>query len=150
MRVIIQRVKNAQVIIDNSEEKNIESGLLVFLGIEAADCATDVEWLVNKVLNLRIFNDESEIMNRSLLDSGGGLMVISQFTIMASTKKGNRPSYIRAAKHEHAFPLYELFLKTAKMQLGKKVVSGTFGANMEVSLINDGPVTIQIDSKNKE
>ena len=150
MRVIIQRVKNAQVIIDNSEERNIESGLLVFLGIEAADCATDVEWLVNKVLNLRIFNDESEIMNRSLLDSGGGLMVISQFTIMASTKKGNRPSYIRAAKHEHAFPLYELFLKTAKMQLGKKVVSGTFGANMEVLLINDGPVTIQIDSKNKE
>ena len=150
MRVIIQRVKNAQVIIDKSEERTVESGLLVFLGIEAADCATDVEWLVNKVLNLRIFNDESEIMNRSLLDSGGGLMVISQFTIMASTKKGNRPSYIRAAKHEHAFPLYELFLKTAKMQLGKKVVSGTFGANMEVSLINDGPVTIQIDSKNKE
>ena len=150
MRVIIQRVKNAQVIIDNSEERNIESGLLVFLGIEVADYVSDVEWLVNKVLNLRIFNDESEIMNRSLLDSGGGLMVISQFTIMASTKKGNRPSYIRAAKHEHAFPLYELFLKTAKMQLGKKVVSGTFGANMEVLLINDGPVTIQIDSKNKE
>ena len=150
MRVIIQRVKNAQVIIDKSEERTVESGLLVFLGIEVADYVSDVEWLVNKVLNIRIFNDENEIMNRSLLDSGGELMVISQFTIMASTKKGNRPSYIRAAKHEHAFPLYELFLTTAKMQLGKKVVSGTFGANMEVSLINDGPVTIQIDSKNKE
>ena len=150
MRVIIQRVKNAQVIIDKSEKRTVESGLLVFLGIEAADYASDVEWLVNKVLNLRIFNDENEIMNHSLLDSGGGLMIISQFTIMAYTKKGNRPSYIRAAKHEHAFSLYELFLATAKMKLGKKVVSGTFGANMEVSLINDGPVTIQIDSKNKE
>ena len=150
MRVIIQRVKNVQVIIDNSEERNIESGLLVFLGIEVTDYVSDVEWLVNKVLNLRIFNDENEIMNHSLLDSGGGLMVISQFTIMAYTKKGNRPSYIRAAKHEHAFPLYELFLTSAKIQLGKKVVSGTFGANMEVTLINDGPVTIQIDSKNKE
>jgi D-tyrosyl-tRNA(Tyr) deacylase len=150
MRVIIQRVKNAQVIIDKSEKRTVESGLLVFLGIEAADCASDVEWLVNKILNLRIFNDENEIMNYSLLDSEGGLMVISQFTIMAFTKKGNRPSYIRAAKHEHAFPLYELFLATAKMKLGKKVISGTFGANMEVSLINDGPVTIQIDSKNKE
>ena len=150
MRVIIQRVKNAQVIINKSEKRTVESGLLVFLGIEAADYTSDVKWLVNKVLNLRIFNDENEIMNHSLLDSGGGLMIISQFTIMAYTKNGNRPSYIRAAKHEHAFPLYELFLTNAKMQLGKKVVSGTFGANMEITLINDGPVTIQIDSKNKE
>jgi len=107
-------------------------------------------WLVNKILNLRIFNDDDGIMNESLIDRDGGLMVVSQFTLMASTKKGNRPSYIRAAKHEHAIPLYELFLETAQGQLGKKVVSGIFGADMQVSLVNDGPVTIQIDSKNKE
>jgi len=114
------------------------------------DDSSDISWLVNKVLNLRIFNDNDGIMNKSLIDVNGDLMVVSQFTLMASTQKGNRPSYIRAAKHGRAIPLYESFLETAQKQLAKKVVSGIFGANMQVSLVNDGPVTIQIDSKNKE
>ena len=150
MRVIIQRVLSAQVIINQSEKREIEDGLLVFLGIEMIDDSSDISWLVNKVLNLRIFNDNDGIMNKSLIDVNGDLMVVSQFTLMASTQKGNRPSYIRAAKHGHAIPLYESFLETAQKQLAKKVVSGIFGANMQVSLLNDGPVTIQIDSKNKE
>ncbi|MDC1217017.1 D-aminoacyl-tRNA deacylase [Flavobacteriaceae bacterium] len=150
MRVIIQRVLSAQVIINQSEKREIEDGLLVFLGIEMIDDSSDISWLVNKVLNLRIFNDNDGIMNKSLIDVNGDLMVVSQFTLMASTQKGNRPSYIRAAKHGHAIPLYESFLETAQKQLAKKVVSGIFGANMQVSLVNDGPVTIQIDSKNKE
>ena len=149
MRVIIQRVLSAQVIINQSEKREIEDGLLVFLGIEMIDDSSDISWLVNKVLNLRIFNDNDGIMNKSLIDVNGDLMVVSQFTLMASTQKGNRPSYIRAAKHGHAIPLYESFLETAQKQLVKKVVSGIFGANMQVSLVNDGPVTIQIDSKNK-
>jgi D-tyrosyl-tRNA(Tyr) deacylase len=150
MRVIIQRVLSAQVIINQSEKREIEDGLLVLLGIEMIDDSSDISWLVNKVLNLRIFNDNDGIMNKSLIDVNGDLMVVSQFTLMASTQKGNRPSYIRAAKHGHAIPLYESFLETAQKQLTKKVVSGIFGANMQVSLVNDGPVTIQIDSKNKE
>ena len=150
MRVIIQRVLSAQVIINQSEKREIEDGLLVFLGIEMIDDSSDISWLVNKVLNLRIFNDNDGIMNKSLIDVNGDLMVVSQFTLMASTQKGNRPSYIRAAKHGNAIPLYESFLETAQKQLAKKVVSGIFGANMQVSLVNDGPVTIQIDSKNKE
>ena len=150
MRVIIQRVLSAQVIINQSEKREIEDGLLVFLGIEMIDDSSDISWLVNKVLNLRIFNDSDGIMNKSLIDVNGDLMVVSQFTLMASTQKGNRPSYIRAAKHGRAIPLYESFLETAQKQLAKKVVSGIFGANMQVSLVNDGPVTIQIDSKNKE
>jgi D-tyrosyl-tRNA(Tyr) deacylase len=150
MRVIIQRVLSAQVIINQSEKREIEDGLLVLLGIEMIDDSSDISWLVNKVLNLRIFNDNDGIMNKSLIDVNGDLMVVSQFTLMASTQKGNRPSYIRAAKHGHAIPLYESFLETAQKQLAKKVVSGIFGANMQVSLVNDGPVTIQIDSKNKE
>tara|TARA_B110000444_G_scaffold217498_1_gene216548 strand:- start:5261 stop:5713 length:453 start_codon:yes stop_codon:yes gene_type:complete len=150
MRVIIQRVLSAQVIINQSEKREIEDGLLVFLGIEMIDDSSDISWLVNKVLNLRIFNDNDGIMNKSLIDVNGDLMVVSQFTLMASTQKGNRPSYIRAAKHGHAIPLYESFLETAQKQLAKKIVSGIFGANMQVSLVNDGPVTIQIDSKNKE
>tara|TARA_B110000858_G_scaffold197398_1_gene258888 strand:- start:5321 stop:5773 length:453 start_codon:yes stop_codon:yes gene_type:complete len=150
MRVIIQRVLSAQVIINQSEKREIEDGLLVFLGIEMIDDSSDISWLVNKVLNLRIFNDNDGIMNKSLIDVNGDLMVVSQFTLMASTQKGNRPSYIRAAKHGHAIPLYESFLETAQKQLAKNVVSGIFGANMQVSLVNDGPVTIQIDSKNKE
>ncbi|MGY8923587.1 MAG: D-aminoacyl-tRNA deacylase [Flavobacteriales bacterium] len=150
MRVIIQRVLSAQVIINQSEKREIEDGLLVFLGIEMIDDSSDISWLVNKVLNLRIFNDNDGIMNKSLIDVNGDLMVVSQFTLMASTQKGNRPSYIRAAKHGRAIPLYESFLETAQKQLAKKVVSGIFGANMQVSLVNDGPVTIQIDSKNKE
>ena len=145
MRVIIQRVLSAQVIINQSEKREIEDGLLVFLGIEMIDDSSDISWLVNKVLNLRIFNDNDGIMNKSLIDVNGDLMVVSQFTLMASTQKGNRPSYIRAAKHGHAIPLYESFLETAQKQLAKKVVSGIFGANMQVSLVNDGPVTIQIE-----
>ena len=125
-------------------------GLLVFLGIENEDDSSDLKWLVNKLLNLRIFNDENQMMNRSLLDIMGELMVISQFTLMAATKKGNRPSYIRAARHEIAIPLYEQFLILAEERLGKKVAKGVFGADMKVSLINDGPVTIIIDSKNRE
>ncbi|MBT6954003.1 MAG: D-tyrosyl-tRNA(Tyr) deacylase [Flavobacteriaceae bacterium] len=150
MRVVIQRVLGAQVLINQTEKREIQAGLMVLLGIEMTDDSSDVLWLVNKILNLRIFNDDDGIMNESLIDRDGGLMVVSQFTLMASTKKGNRPSYIRAAKHEHAIPLYELFLETAQGQLGKKVVSGIFGADMQVSLVNYGPVTIQIDSKNKE
>ena len=150
MRVVIQRVLRAHVLINQTEKREIGEGLVVLLGIETADELTDVLWLVNKVVNLRVFNDAHGVMNQSLLDRDGCLLVVSQFTLMATTKKGNRPSYIRAAKHEHAIPLYEFFLKTAQEKLGKKIVSGTFGADMEVALVNDGPVTIQIDSRNKE
>jgi D-tyrosyl-tRNA(Tyr) deacylase len=150
MRVVIQRVLRAHVLINQTEIREIGEGLVVLLGIETADEPTDVLWLVNKVVNMRIFNDAHGVMNQSLLEREGSLLVVSQFTLMAATKKGNRPSYIRAAKHEHAIPLYEFFLKTAQEKLGKKIVSGTFGADMEVALVNDGPVTIQIDSKNKE
>ena len=150
MRVVIQRVLRAHVLINQMEKREIGEGLVVLLGIETADEPTDVLWLVNKVVNMRIFNDAHGVMNQSLLEREGSLLVVSQFTLMAATKKGNRPSYIRAAKHEHAIPLFEFFLKTAQEKLGKKIVSGTFGADMEVALVNDGPVTIQIDSKNKE
>ena len=150
MRVVIQRVLRAHVLINQTEKREIGEGLVVLLGIETADEPTDVLWLVNKVVNMRIFNDAHGVMNQSLLERERSLLVVSQFTLMAATKKGNRPSYIRAAKHEHAIPLYEFFLKTAQEKLGKKIVSGTFGADMEVALVNDGPVTIQIDSKNKE
>jgi D-tyrosyl-tRNA(Tyr) deacylase len=150
MRVVIQRVLRAHVLINQTEKREIGEGLAVLLGIEKADEPTDVLWLVNKVVNMRIFTDAHGVMNQSLLEREGSLLVVSQFTLMAATKKGNRPSYIRAAKHEHAIPLYEFFLKTAQEKLGKKIVSGTFGADMEVALVNDGPVTIQIDSKNKE
>lgn len=150
MRVVIQRVKHAQVLIDQKEKRSSGSGLLVLLGIEHADEETDVFWLVNKVLNLRIFEDAQGVMNRSLLEVEGELMVVSQFTLMAATKKGNRPSYIRAAKHEQAIPLYELFVQKAQESLSSKVVTGTFGADMQVELTNDGPITIWIDSKNRE
>ncbi len=150
MRVVIQRVLRAHVLINQKEKREIGEGLVVLLGIETADEPTDVLWLANKVVNMRIFNDGHGVMNQSLLEREGSLLVVSQFTLMAATKKGNRPSYIRAAKHEHAIPLYEFFLKTAQEKLSKKIVSGTFGADMEVALVNDGPVTIQIDSKNKE
>ena len=150
MRVVIQRVLRAHVLINQTEKREIGEGLAVLLGIEKADEPTDVLWLVNKVVNMRIFNDAHGVMNQSLLEREGSLLVVSQFTLMAATKNGNRPSYIRAANHEHAIPLYEFFLKTAQEKLGKKIVSGTFGADMEVALVNDGPVTIQIDSKNKE
>ena len=150
MRVLVQRVKNAHVLINKKEKRSIGLGLMVLLGIEHEDESNDVQWLVNKVLNLRVFADESGIMNKSLLDIKGELMVVSQFTLMAATKKGNRPSYIRAAKHQHAIPLYELFVNTAETNLRSKVATGSFGADMEIELVNDGPVTILIDSKNKE
>src|SRR6056300_1331429 len=150
MRVVIQRVKHAQVLIDQKENRSSGPGLLVLLGIEHADEETDVFWLVNKVLNLRIFEDAQGVMNRSLLDVEGELMVVSQFTLMAATKKGNRPSYIRAAKHEQAIPLYELFVQKAQESLSSKVVTGTFGADMQVELTNDGPITIWMDLKNRE
>lgn len=149
MRVVIQRVSEASVSVENKIVGKIGVGLMVLLGIEAADTAEDVKWLLNKTLNLRIFNDEDAVMNKSLLDLQGELLVISQFTLMASTKKGNRPSYIQAAKHEIAIPLYEEFCKQAEGQMRKSVACGVFGANMQVSLINDGPVTIQIDSKHR-
>ena len=150
MRIVLQRVRNAQVIIENEESKEIGQGILVLLGIEMADEMSDVDWLVNKVLNLRIFDDDNGLMNKSLLDVNGELMIVSQFTLMASTKKGNRPSYIKAASHEHAIPLYESFIKKTESLLESKIATGTFAAMMRVVLENDGPVTILIDSKNKE
>jgi len=150
MRVVIQRVRKASVLINATEKRVISQGLVVLLGIEMSDTEEDVMWMVNKTLNLRIFGDENDVMNRSLLDIEGELLVVSQFTLMASTKKGNRPSFIRAATHEHAIPLYESFLAVARERMEQAVVSGTFGAAMQIDLVNDGPVTIVIDSKNKE
>ena len=150
MRILIQRVSEALVKVEGDVLDSIGYGLLVFLGIENEDDTTDLNWLVNKLLHLRIFNDKKKVMNCSLLDVKGDLMVISQFTLMAVTKKGNRPSYNLAAGHEIAIPLYEKFLVMAEERLGKKVAKGIFGANMKISLINDGPVTISIDSKNRE
>ena len=150
MRIVIQRVRQAQVKVAREVVGNIGQGLLVLLGIENEENPSDLEWLVNKLLNLRIFNDKNQVMNLSLLDIEGELMVISQFTLMAATKKGNRPSYIRAARPETAIPLYEQFLLLAEEQLGRKVAKGVFGTDMKVSLTNDGPVTIVIDSKNRE
>jgi D-tyrosyl-tRNA(Tyr) deacylase len=150
MRVVIQRVRKAQVTIEENTREQIGQGILVLLGIEMADVQSDVDWLINKVLNLRIFDDENGVMNKSLLEIKGELMIVSQFTLMAATKKGNRPSYIRAANHEHAIPLYESFVEKAKTLLDSKVATGSFGAMMQVSLENDGPVTILMDSKNKE
>jgi len=150
MRVVLQRVRKAQVIIEEGESNKIGQGILVLLGIEMADEMFDVDWMVKKVLNLRIFGDNNGVMNKSLLDVNGELMIVSQFTLMAATKKGNRPSYIKAASHEHAIPLYESFIKKAGSLLESKIATGTFGAMMRVVLENDGPVTILIDSKNKE
>lgn len=150
MRIVIQRVKKASVVANGELTASVENGMLILLGIEAADTNEDVEWLCRKVVALRIFDDESGVMNRSLVDTGGNAIVVSQFTLMASYKKGNRPSWIRAAGHEHAIPLYELFVKTLSSMLGKPVGTGRFGADMQVELINDGPVTICMDTKNKE
>ncbi len=150
MRVVIQRVKNAQVAIENKTVGSIDQGLVVLLGIEMADTLEDVIWTVKKITQLRIFSDAEDVMNRSLLDVSGELLLISQFTLMAATKKGNRPSYIRAAKHEHAIPMYEAFIAETEKVVGKPIATGVFGADMQVSLCNDGPVTLQLDSKNKE
>jgi D-tyrosyl-tRNA(Tyr) deacylase len=150
MRVVLQRVRKAKVKIEDSQGDEIGLGILVLLGIEKADEIEDVDWLVNKIINLRIFQDKKGVMNKSLLDVGGELMVVSQFTLMATTKKGNRPSYIRASNHEHAIPLYEYFIKKANTILESNVATGYFGAMMQVTLENDGPVTFFIDSKQKE
>ena len=150
MRVVIQRVKKAEVDVEGKTVGSIDQGLVVLLGIEMADSLEDVIWIVKKITQLRIFSDTEGIMNRSLLDVAGGLLLISQFTLMAATKKGNRPSYIRAAKHDHAIPMYEAFIAEAEKVMGKSIATGVFGADMQVSLCNDGPVTLQLDSKNKD
>lgn len=150
MKVVIQRVSEAKVTIDKKEVASIQKGLLVLLGIVSEDTQEDIDYLVRKIINLRIFNDEKGVMNTSLLDIDGELLVVSQFTLHASTKKGNRPSYIKAAKHEIAVPLYEAFVKSLRISSKKNIQTGEFGADMKVSLLNDGPVTIIIDSKNRE
>lgn len=150
MRAVIQRVSHASVTIDGSEKSRIGQGFLVLLGIEEADTSEDQEWLARKILALRVFDDELGVMNRSLLDISGEVLVVSQFTLMASYRKGNRPSWIRAARHEHAIPLYEAFVQRLARELPGRVQTGEFGADMKVSLLNDGPVTICMDTKNKE
>jgi D-tyrosyl-tRNA(Tyr) deacylase len=150
MRVVIQRVLEASVVVDEKVVGSIQNGLLVLLGIEDADTEEDIHWLSNKIVGLRLFDDAEGVMNLSVKDIGGDILLISQFTLMASTKKGNRPSYIKASKPPIAVPLYEQMIATLTNDLGKAVQTGIFGADMKVSLINNGPVTITIDSKNKE
>lgn len=150
MRAVIQRVKEASVTIDNTVKSHIGIGFLVLLGVEEADSQQDIDWLTKKIVLLRVFNDENGVMNRSILDIGGDIIVVSQFTLMASYKKGNRPSYIRAAGHETAIPLYQSFCASLSKELGKPVGTGEFGADMQVALVNDGPVTICMDTHNKE
>ena len=150
MRILIQRVTQAAVTINGQETRAIDQGLLILLGIEEADTADDIDYLVRKAINLRIFDDENGVMNRSVIDIEGEIMVVSQFTLHASTKKGNRPSYIKAAKPDIAIPLYESFVEKLETELGKTVQTGEFGADMQIALTNDGPVTIWIDSKNRE
>lgn len=150
MKAVIQRVSRASVTIDNKVRSEIGSGLLVLLGIEDADSAEDIEWLSAKIVNLRVFNDDAGVMNLSIKDVGGDVLLISQFTLHASTKKGNRPSYIKASKPDVAIPLYEAMVRRLSMDLGKEIFTGSFGADMKVLLLNDGPVTIIIDTKNKE
>ena len=150
MRAVIQRVSSASVTIDGQVKSSIGKGLLVLLGVGYEDGQEDIDWLVKKISGLRIFDDEAGVMNRSVVDVGGEALVVSQFTLMASTKKGNRPSYIHAAGHEIAVPLYESFCVALSEAVGKPVGTGEFGADMKVSLVNDGPVTICIDTKNKE
>ncbi len=150
MRVVVQRVNQASVTIKGKVRSSIGVGLLVLLGIEEADTQEDIEWLSSKIVNLRIFNDAEGVMNVSVKDAGGDIILVSQFTLHASTKKGNRPSYIKAAKPEIAIPLYEKMIAQFQTDLGKSIQTGEFGADMKVSLLNDGPVTIVIDSKNKE
>lgn len=150
MRLVIQRVSSASVKVDKSVVSEIGAGLLILAGIEDADTAEDIDWLVKKVCQLRIFNDAEGVMNLSVLDVGGEIIVVSQFTLQASTKKGNRPSYIHAARPETAIPLYEQLVSEFSEMLCKPVGTGIFGAHMDVSLVNDGPVTIILDSKNKE
>ena len=150
MRVVIQRVKHASVTIDGNIKSAIEKGLLILLGIGEDDSEDEIKWLVNKIVGLRIFDDEQGVMNKSVMEIGGEALVVSQFTLMASYKKGNRPSYIHAAKHDISIPLYNNFCKELSLAMGKTVGEGEFGADMKVELLNDGPVTICMDTKNKE
>jgi len=150
MRVVLQRVSQASVTVDSKIVADIQKGLLVLVGIEDADIHEDIDWLVGKIIKMRIFGDENDVMNCSVQDIDGEIIVVSQFTLHASTKKGNRPSYIKASKPEFAIPMYENFVKSLEKDFGKKVQTGIFGADMKVSLLNDGPVTILIDSKNRE
>lgn len=150
MRIVIQRVSEASVSIKGTMKSSIQQGFLILLGIGEDDNGDDIEWLVKKVVNLRVFDDEQGVMNKSILDVNGEILVVSQFTLMASYKKGNRPSYIHAAKHEISIPLYQQFCKRLSAQLGKEVGTGEFGADMQVKLVNDGPVTICMDTHNKE
>ena len=150
MRIVIQRVSKASVTIADKVKSAIGKGYLILLGIEETDSSADVDWLVRKVIGLRVFDDEQGVMNRSIMDAGGEILVISQFTLFASYKKGNRPSWLRAAKHEISVPLYEEFCQKLSQELGKPVGTGEFGAYMQVELLNDGPVTICMDTKNKE
>jgi len=149
MKIVIQRVSEASVIIEGSEVAAIKKGLLILLGIEHEDTQDDITWLCNKITNLRIFPDQEDVMNMSLKDANGEVILVSQFTLHASTKKGNRPSYIKAAKPDVAIPLYEAFIETLQINLEKPIQTGEFGADMKVHLVNDGPVTIIIDSKNR-
>lgn len=150
MKTVTQRVQYASVTIDGKITSQIGKGLLILVGIEDRDTREDIEWLAKKITNLRIFDDEDGVMNRSVTEAGGEILIVSQFTLQASTKKGNRPSYIRASKPEKAIPLYEAFCAETGLHLGKEVATGTFGADMKIELVNDGPVTILIDSQNKE
>ena len=150
MRAVLQRVSEASVTIGGQIKDSIRTGLVVLLGIEASDTADDIEWLSGKLARLRVFNDEQGVMNRSILEVQGDILLISQFTLFASTKKGNRPSYSRAAPAEVAIPLYEAFIRKLTADLGKPIQTGEFGADMKVKLVNDGPVTISVDSRNRE
>ena len=150
MRTVIQRVQHCSVTIDGQLKSNIGNGMLVLVGIEDRDTQEDIEWLCKKIANLRIFDDENGVMNRSVIETGDEVMVVSQFTLHASTKKGNRPSYIHASKPDFAIPMYESFCAEMGLQIGKNVATGEFGADMKIELLNDGPVTILIDSQNKE
>ena len=150
MRAVIQRVSHASVTIEGKVKSSIQQGFLILLGICDEDTVKDVDWLVKKIANLRVFGDENDVMNRSILDVNGEALVVSQFTLYASYKKGNRPSWFRAGSHEHSIPLYEAFCEELSSQLAKPVGTGEFGADMKVELLNDGPVTICMDTKNKE
>lgn len=150
MRAVIQRVSHASVTIEGQCKSAIKGGMLILVGIEEADSAEDIEWLCKKIVNLRIFDDEAGVMNKSIIDTNGEILVISQFTLHASTRKGNRPSYIKAARPERSIPLYEQFCRDLSFSLGKAIGTGEFGADMKVELLNDGPVTICMDTKNKE
>lgn len=150
MKVVIQRVSKASVTVDEKITANIQKGLLVLIGIEDADTQEDIDWLVGKIIKMRIFGDQNDVMNCSVQDIDGDIIVVSQFTLHASTKKGNRPSYIKASKPEFAIPMYENFVKALEKEFQKKVQTGIFGADMKVSLLNDGPVTIVMDSRNRE